>query len=145
MTKDELQFLVKKRCSCKVMLVPPSRTPKGSPRYDKLIEHLAQMTLANVSKPSFTYSLSPMTGLSYKGKCVDPREWRNVTIPEFMKEHYLSRVAKARALVPLREKFALFYFLYIFSSTHRRTLFLTFLRSSSFALSVHMFIVYVYY
>ena len=33
-----------------------------------------------------------------------------VTIPEFTKEHYLSRVAKARALVPLREKFAHFLF-----------------------------------
>ena len=34
----------------------------------------------------------------------------NITIPEFMKEHYLSRVTKARALVPLREKFAHFLF-----------------------------------
>ena len=34
----------------------------------------------------------------------------NVTIPEFTKERYLSRVAKARALVPLREKFAHFLF-----------------------------------
>ena len=33
-----------------------------------------------------------------------------VTIPEFTKERYLSRVAKARALVPLREKFAHFLF-----------------------------------
>ena len=32
------------------------------------------------------------------------------TIPEFTKERYLSRVAKARALVPLREKFAHFLF-----------------------------------
>ena len=31
-------------------------------------------------------------------------------IPEFTKERYLSRVAKARALVPLREKFAHFLF-----------------------------------
>ena len=67
-----------------------------------------------------------------------------VTIPEFTKERFLSRVAKARALVPLRKKFALIYFLYIFSSTYRCTLFLTFLRSHLFALSVHMFIVYVY-
>ena len=66
------------------------------------------------------------------------------TIPEFTKERFLSRVAKARALVPLRKKFALIYFLYIFSSTYRCTLFLTFLRSHLFALSVHMFIVYVY-
>ena len=68
-----------------------------------------------------------------------------VTIPEFTKERFLSRVAKARALVPLRKKFALIYFLYIFSSTYRCTLFLTFLRSHLFSLSVHMFIVYVYY
>ena len=33
-----------------------------------------------------------------------------ITIPEFTKERYLSRVAKARALVPLREKFAHFLF-----------------------------------
>ena len=68
-----------------------------------------------------------------------------ITIPEFTKERFLSRVAKARALVPLRKKFALIYFLYIFSSTYRCTLFLTFLRSHLFSLSVHMFIVYVYY
>ena len=34
----------------------------------------------------------------------------SITIPEFTKERYLSRVAKARALVPLREKFAHFLF-----------------------------------
>ena len=47
----------KKRCSGEVMLVPPPRTPEGSPYYDELIENLAQIMLANASKPSFTYSL----------------------------------------------------------------------------------------
>ena len=41
---------------------------------------------------------------------INTPEFPQITIPEFTKERYLSRVAKARALVPLREKFAHFLF-----------------------------------
>ena len=66
---------------------------------------------------------SPMCILRLRGGkkswCIDPHQvndWHKgeeagqITIPEFTKERYLSRVAKARALVPLREKFAHFLF-----------------------------------
>ena len=111
-----------RNCSVSYLLIPPVSTPLYalSHSVSNWGQSQFQVTPTYVMrKNSFTTILPIWHWFVEQGEIhsidrvtatVLHRGIDTVTIPEFTKERYLSRVAKARALVPLREKFAHFLF-----------------------------------